>query len=136
LSLTNLYVGKAIAVVYVEKFYTYIVIQLYFFRYNVPPKVENKMLWHHFIIATYVIAIASFAMPTYVAGQPDFANFRFGDDYSLWTTFFQQNYSSDPLCLSPQPSIFSDYSFWVHHPVTRDDRQLLAHAMASDFSVT
>jgi hypothetical protein len=34
----------------------------------------------------------------------------------------------------PRPSIFSDYSFWVHHPVNRDDRQLLTHAMASDFS--
>jgi hypothetical protein len=30
---------------------------------------------------------------------------------------------------------FSDYSFWVHHPVNQDDRHLLAHAMASDFSV-
>jgi hypothetical protein len=29
----------------------------------------------------------------------------------------------------------SDYSFWVHHLVNRDDRHLLAHAMASDFSV-
>jgi hypothetical protein len=29
----------------------------------------------------------------------------------------------------------SDYSFWVHHLVNWDDRQLLAHAMASDFSV-
>jgi hypothetical protein len=40
-------------------------------------------------------------------------------------------------CASPPPwpSIFSDYSFWVHHLVNRDDRQLLAHAMASDFSV-
>jgi hypothetical protein len=28
---------------------------------------------------------------------------------------------------------FSDYSFLVHHLVNRDDRQLLAHAMASDF---
>jgi hypothetical protein len=36
----------------------------------------------------------------------------------------------------PRPSIFFNYSFWVHHPVNRDDRHLLAHAMASDFSVT
>jgi hypothetical protein len=35
----------------------------------------------------------------------------------------------------PWPSIFSDYSFWFHHPVNQDDRHLLAHAMASDFSV-
>jgi hypothetical protein len=45
----------------------------------------------------------------------------------------------NPLGLSsssaPRPSIFSDYSFWVHHIVNRDDRHLLAHAMASDFSV-
>jgi hypothetical protein len=33
------------------------------------------------------------------------------------------------------PSIFSDYSFQVHHLVNWDDRQLLSHAMASDFSV-
>jgi hypothetical protein len=35
----------------------------------------------------------------------------------------------------PRPSIFSNYSFGVHHLVNRDDRQLLAYAMASDFSV-
>jgi hypothetical protein len=42
-------------------------------------------------------------------------------------------WSSAP-CASPapRPSIFSDFSFWVHHLVNRD---LLAHAMASDFSV-
>jgi hypothetical protein len=42
---------------------------------------------------------------------------------------------SDPLCLSSSSSSaihFSDYSFLVHHPVHRD---LLAHAMASDFTV-
>jgi hypothetical protein len=33
------------------------------------------------------------------------------------------------------PPFFSDYSFWVYHPVNRDDQHLLAHAMASDFSV-
>jgi hypothetical protein len=40
-------------------------------------------------------------------------------------------------CASPPPlhSIFSDYSFRVHHLVNQDNRQLLAHAMASDFSV-
>jgi hypothetical protein len=43
---------------------------------------------------------------------------------------------SDPLCLSSSSALhFSDYSFWVHHPVNQDDRQLLANAMASDFSV-
>jgi hypothetical protein len=35
----------------------------------------------------------------------------------------------------PGPSIFSDYSFLVHHPVNQDDWHLLAHAMASDFTV-
>jgi hypothetical protein len=30
---------------------------------------------------------------------------------------------------------FSDYSFLVHHPGNQDDRQLLACAMASDFTV-
>jgi hypothetical protein len=33
------------------------------------------------------------------------------------------------------PPFFSNYSFWVHHLVNRYDRHLLAHAMASDFSV-
>jgi hypothetical protein len=33
------------------------------------------------------------------------------------------------------PPFFSDYSFWVHHLVNQDDRQFLAPAMASDFSV-
>jgi hypothetical protein len=38
---------------------------------------------------------------------------------------------SDP-CASPPPgpSIFSDYSFWFHHPVNWDDQHLLANAMA------
>jgi hypothetical protein len=35
----------------------------------------------------------------------------------------------------PWPSIFSNYSFLVHQPVNRDNRQLLAHAMDSDFTV-
>jgi hypothetical protein len=34
------------------------------------------------------------------------------------------------------PPFFPNYSFWVHHPVNRDDWHLLANAMASDFSVT
>jgi hypothetical protein len=39
-------------------------------------------------------------------------------------------------CLLLGPPFFSDYSFWVHHLVNQDGQQLLAHAMASDFSVT
>jgi hypothetical protein len=43
---------------------------------------------------------------------------------------------SDPLCLPSSLALhFSDYSFWVHHLVSRDDRHLLANAMASDYSV-
>jgi hypothetical protein len=34
------------------------------------------------------------------------------------------------------PLFYYDYSFLVHHPVNRDDQHLLAHAMASDFTVT
>jgi hypothetical protein len=41
------------------------------------------------------------------------------------------SYASPPPC----PSIFSNYSLIVHHPVNRDDRHLLAHAMASNFTV-
>jgi hypothetical protein len=32
--------------------------------------------------------------------------------------------------------MFSNYSFLGHHPVNQDDRHLLAHAMASDLTVT
>jgi hypothetical protein len=48
-------------------------------------------------------------------------------------TFF---WSATP-CASPPPrtSIFSNYSFWVHHLVNQDDRHILANAMALDFSV-
>jgi hypothetical protein len=44
---------------------------------------------------------------------------------------------SDPLFLSSSLALYfcSDYSFWVHQIVNRDDWHLLAHAMASDFSV-
>jgi hypothetical protein len=43
----------------------------------------------------------------------------------------------DPLCLSSSCSTlhFSDYYFHVPYPVNRDDRHLLAKAMASDFTV-
>jgi hypothetical protein len=42
----------------------------------------------------------------------------------------------DPLCLSSSSALhFSDYYLLVRHPVNRDDRHLLAHAMASDFTV-
>jgi hypothetical protein len=40
--------------------------------------------------------------------------------------------------LASNPSLaphFSDYSFLVHKHVNQDDQHLLAHAMASDFSV-
>jgi hypothetical protein len=33
------------------------------------------------------------------------------------------------------PPFFAHYSFCIHSLVNRDDRHLLAHAMASDFSV-
>jgi hypothetical protein len=33
------------------------------------------------------------------------------------------------------PAIFSNYSFLVLHPVYKKDQHLLAHAMASDFTV-
>jgi hypothetical protein len=52
----------------------------------------------------------------------------------LWHIFRGQRLLVPLLILGP-PS-FSDYSLLVHHPVNRDDRHLLAHAMASDFTVT
>jgi hypothetical protein len=43
----------------------------------------------------------------------------------------------NPLFLSSSLALqFSQYSFLVHHPINPDDRHLLTHAMASDFSVT
>jgi hypothetical protein len=43
---------------------------------------------------------------------------------------------SDPLCLSSALALhFFQLFFWVHHLVNWDDRHVLAHAMASDFSV-
>jgi hypothetical protein len=43
---------------------------------------------------------------------------------------------SDPLCLSSSLALHFFWLFFlVHHLVNRDDRHLLAHAMASDFSV-
>jgi hypothetical protein len=42
----------------------------------------------------------------------------------------------DPLCLSSSLTRhFSNYFFCVNHPVNRDDQQLLAQAIASDFTV-
>jgi hypothetical protein len=59
--------------------------------------------------------------------------------WSHWTrAAFLFIFGSATPCASPPPwtSIFSDYSFWVHHSITWHDRHLLAHAMASDLSVT
>jgi hypothetical protein len=55
-------------------------------------------------------------------------------NYDSQSKFFG---GSTTTCASPPPRsyIFSNYSFWVHHPVNCDDQHLLAHAMASDFTV-
>jgi hypothetical protein len=55
--------------------------------------------------------------------------------FAQWVIVFL--WVSDPLCLSSSSALhfLSQYSFRVHHLVNRDERQLLAHAMASDFSV-
>jgi hypothetical protein len=50
------------------------------------------------------------------------------------TLFFGQQ-PLVPFLLLSTP-FFPDYSFLVHHPVDWEDRQLLSHAMASDFTVT
>jgi hypothetical protein len=43
---------------------------------------------------------------------------------------------SNPLCLSSSSTLhFCQLFFLVHHLDNRDDQHLLAHAMASDFSV-
>jgi hypothetical protein len=51
--------------------------------------------------------------------------------------FFLGGGSQRPLVplLFLGPPFFPSYSFWVHHPVNRDARHILAHAMAPDFSV-
>jgi hypothetical protein len=51
-----------------------------------------------------------------------------GQCYFLWGGGSVTPCASPPL----RPSIFSD-SCLVHHLVNRDDRHVLAHAMASDF---
>jgi hypothetical protein len=62
----------------------------------------------------------------------------FGMFYCRFTQPISLNFflSATP-CASPPPwpSIFSNYSFGIHQPVNQDDQRLLAHAMASDFSV-
>jgi hypothetical protein len=59
--------------------------------------------------------------------------------FSRWTLdevfFFGGGGGSDPLCLSSSSEEDSDYSFLVNHLDNRDDRNLIAHAMASDFTV-
>jgi hypothetical protein len=56
--------------------------------------------------------------------------------YILSTTFLQniQEHAAF-IALGSDLNSYS-YSFCVHHPVKWDDRHLLEHAMASDFSVT
>jgi hypothetical protein len=51
---------------------------------------------------------------------------------NAWLFFWSATTCASP---PPRPSIFTDYSFWVHHLVNRDGRHLLAHAMASDFAM-
>jgi hypothetical protein len=53
----------------------------------------------------------------------------------ILSLFFRGGATTHCAFPPPTPFILSDYSFFVHHPVNRDDRQLLAHAMASDFTV-
>jgi hypothetical protein len=51
----------------------------------------------------------------------------------VFVLFWSANPCASP---PPRPSIISDYSFLVHHPVSQDDQHLLALAKASDFTVT
>jgi hypothetical protein len=54
--------------------------------------------------------------------------------YEFGDFFWSANPCASPL---PQPAIlifFQLFFFRIHHPVNRDDRHLLAHAMTSDFS--
>jgi hypothetical protein len=49
--------------------------------------------------------------------------------------FFLGGGVSDPLCLFSSSALhFSNYSFWIYHPVNWDDWHILAHAIASDFA--
>jgi hypothetical protein len=52
-------------------------------------------------------------------------------------SFFLGGGVSNPLCFSSSLALhfFWIFFFCVHHPANRDDRHVLAHAMASDFSV-
>jgi hypothetical protein len=51
--------------------------------------------------------------------------------FNLGHTFF---WSATP-CAPPPPPRPSNYFWGVHHPVNRDDRHLLAHAMPSDLAI-
>jgi hypothetical protein len=62
-----------------------------------------------------------------------FASIMYGDFDLAFSNLHNESNKVEVLFLffPPWPSIFSDYSFCVHHhPVSRDDRHLLAHVMA------
>jgi hypothetical protein len=65
---------------------------------------------------------------------------RFKEHVTQFKCFFLiLFFGSATPCASPpppQPYIFFRLFLSVHHLVNRDDQHLLAHAMASDFSVT
>jgi hypothetical protein len=63
---------------------------------------------------------------------------RVGDFLPNGRLFTFGGFWSATSCASPPPlpSIFSDYSFLVHHPVNRGDLYLLTFVMASDYSVS
>jgi hypothetical protein len=65
--------------------------------------------------------------------QPEAASKRSSSFFIYYYFFFLGQRPLVPLLLLGPP-FFSDYSFRVHHLVNWDDRHLLAHAMASDFS--
>jgi hypothetical protein len=87
-------------------------------------RVEKKPLF----VAEHLVANPASAITiSTVYGQPHFAQ---------GYTHVLGGVSAIPCAFPPpRPSIFSDYSFLVYHPVNRDDRHLLAHAMASGFTV-
>jgi hypothetical protein len=93
------------------------------------------------LCVTWISAFCSSCQPSFWSEATSSSCRRGYGTSGPWVSYSKMSvnfffWSATP-CASPPPwpSIFSDYSFWVHHLVNQDDRQLLAHAMASDFSV-
>jgi hypothetical protein len=77
---------------------------------------------------------AGAGLPGAMSGLPPALAAAAGKTFQFSAPFFGGLRPLVPLLLLGPP-LFSNYSFCFHHPVNQDDWHLLAHAMASDFSI-